>query len=163
MSVLPQDAWTRAGEGRQLLTYFPWAPAMCRQGELSCASTGDACASREGPMAPAALAQGCSPFPMLGQLWGIARCPPHPGLAGTTRGWLCSLQTLSMISINSCSTSRSQCSRPKHRIWAGPCSKRDCEQCYPSCRGFALAAWLPIWVAFEEPDLCLMNQAFFFI
>lgn len=56
----------------------------------------------------------------------------------------------------------SSSSHPKHRIWAGSCSKRACEQCSPSCRLFPLAAWSAIWVAFEEPDLCLINLALFF-
>lgn len=162
--MLRQDAWTRGDEGRELLTYFPWALCHVQAGRaLPCQCWQCLC---QLPIAPAALAQGFSPFPVLGQVCGIARCPPHPGLAGTTKGWLSSPHTLSIIFINSCSTSRSRglsSSRPKHRIWAGSCSKRGCEQCCLSCRLFPLTAYSAIWVAFEEPDLCLLNLAFFFI
>lgn len=145
------------------MTYFPWAPCHVQAGRaLPCQCWQCLC---QLPIAPAALAQGFSPSPVLGQVCDIARCPPHPGLAGTTKGWLSSPHTVSIIFINSCSTSRSQglsSSRPKHRIWAGSCSKRGCEQCCLSCRLFPLTAYSAIWVAFEESDLCLLNLAFFF-
>lgn len=134
-------AWTRGGEGRELLTYFPWAPCHVQAGRvLPCQRW--QCPCQRG----AAHCTRCPGTGLLPFLRAQGRCGASPG-ALHTRGWLAQpgagFPVFRLTLINVCSTSRSQClssSHPKHGIWAGSCSKRGCEQCYLSCRLFPLTA-----------------------
>lgn len=137
---------------------------MCRQRQLSLASTTRACASGEVPITPAAPAGAA----LLSPCWG--RCGALPGallplvrLAPPRAD--SPAFTLFIMSVHGCSTTKSQClspSRPNHKICPRS-SKSGCRQYYPSCRLVPLAVWWAIWVEFEEPHLSLLNCPPFFI
>lgn len=81
-----KTAWMQGGEGKELLTYFLWAPCHVQaERALPCQHYPCLC-QRGGAHHTRCPSRGYSPFPLLGQVWGIARCPPPPGPAGTAEG-----------------------------------------------------------------------------